>query len=104
MTGRGLGYCSGSGAPGYVAPGPGMGRGVGWGGWGGRGYRNRFWATGVPRWGRYAPGFGVPVPPTYGAEQEVADLKAQAGWLSEQLSAIQARIDALVKPRETDEK
>lgn len=104
MTGRGQGYCSGSDAPGYDAPGPGLGRGVGWGargGWGGRGYRNRFWAMGLPRWRRYAPGFGMPVPPAYGPDQEVADLKTQAGWLSEQLSAIQARLDALTGSSET---
>jgi len=31
----------------------------------------------------------------------VADLKTQAGWLSEQLSAIQARLDALTGSSET---
>lgn len=31
MTGRGLGYCAGYGAPGFTNPMPGMGLGLGWG-------------------------------------------------------------------------
>jgi len=108
LTGRGRGYCSGSDVPGYMSPGPGMGRGAfgggwygrgGFGGWG-RGYRHRFYATGLTRWARWAPPAWRPVEPAYDEGQEMADLKAQAGWLSEQLSAIQARLDKLVGPHE----
>ncbi len=95
MTGRGVGYCAGSDAPGYAAPGPGMGRGA-WRAWGGRGrgYRNWFYATGLPRWARFGPS-AAPAQPAYDAAQEMVDLKAQASWLGEQLSAIQARLEAL---------
>lgn len=81
-TGRGMGYC-GSATP---NPGAGFGGGFGFGrgrGGMGRGWRNRFFATGAPGW----------VPPT--PEQEVADLKAQAELMKGQLDAIQKRIEEL---------
>jgi len=81
-TGRGLGYCSGYNTPGFANQMPNFRGGYGFGGrGGGRGWRNRYYATGVPGW----------VSPT--PEQEVADLKAQADWLRGQLEAIQKRID-----------
>ncbi|MDP2990905.1 MAG: DUF5320 domain-containing protein [Kiritimatiellota bacterium] len=49
----------------------------------GRGWRHRFYATGIPGW----------VPPT--PEQETADLNAQANWLKGQLDAIQKRIEEI---------
>ena len=118
MTGRKAGYCAGYDRPGYANPGFGMGlcrfggRGVGWGrgrGWGGggRGYRNWYYATGVPGWARagYAPAWGVP-PPAWQAPdvpplnypqppQETQFLKQQAAWLQEQLQSIQERIAEL---------
>ena len=85
-TGRGLGDCGGTPVnPGFGFWG-GFGRGFGFGrGRGGMGFgwRNRFFATGVPGW----------VAPT--PEQEVADLKAQADLMKGQLEAIQKRIDEL---------
>jgi hypothetical protein len=79
LTGRGRGYCYASlkqvpepktsTAPGY--------RGAC------RGWRHRFYATGVPGW--------IPLTP----EQEAADLKTQADWLKTQLDEIQKRIDEL---------
>ncbi|MEW5872572.1 MAG: DUF5320 domain-containing protein [Chloroflexota bacterium] len=75
-TGRGMGYCN---SPASVSR---YGFGFGRGG-GGRGWRNRFFATGIPGW----------VSPT--PEQEIADLDAQANWLREQLDAIQKRIEEL---------
>jgi len=73
----------------------GYGRGV-WGygrGGGGRGWRNVYYATGLPAWarGNVAP----PPPPAPAAEQEVADLKMQAAQLAESLDAIQRRIEEL---------
>lgn len=99
MTGRAAGYCAGFPGPGYMNPGPGFGLGMGWG-WrgGGRGWRNMYYATGLPGWARLgyaAPGF---VPPAYGAptrEQEVEALKAQAGMLQQQLEAISQRLEEL---------
>jgi hypothetical protein len=85
MTGRGMGNCSGYNWPGYENLAPSF---RGWLGFGrrggGRGWRHRFFATGIP--GR--------VPLT--AEQETADLKAQAEWLKGQLDTIQKRIEELV--------
>ena len=54
MTGRGVGHCAGYEQPGFANPGPGfagVGRGPG-GGRGGRGFRNRFYATGLTGWQR----------------------------------------------------
>ncbi len=94
MTGRGAGYCAGYDAPGYANPVPGRGWGYGQGG-GGRGWRNRFYATGRPRWARYAyapePAWDVPPPLTQ--EQELEGLRQEAEWLKGQLDAISQRIE-----------
>lgn len=83
-TGRGMGYCSGYDQPGFANQAPGFRGGFGFGRGGtGRGWRHRYYATGVPGW----------VTPT--PEQETADLKAQADWLKGQLDAIQKRIEEL---------
>ena len=105
MTGRGAGYCGGYGMPGYANPGPGRGLGIGWGwggGWGrGRGWRHWYYATGLPGWARfgYAPAWGAPAYGPYAAppapEQEMEFLKAQAGWLQQQLDSISQRIAEL---------
>jgi hypothetical protein len=94
MTGRGAGYCAGYDAPGYGNPIPGRGFGRG----GGRGHRWRHWfyATGLPGWLRFgrAPWWGASAgPPTQ--EQETEALKTQAGWLQQQLDAINKRIEEL---------
>lgn len=57
-TGRSVGYCAGSEMPGYAHPVPGRGFGMGFArgrgaggrgsGGGGRGWRNMFFATGLP--------------------------------------------------------
>ncbi len=104
MTGRGMGYCAGNAAPGAVSGfgrGYGMGLDRGWGGGGrsgggGWGFRNMYYATGVPGWGRvgYAPAFGaVPVPPT--SEQEAAYLENQVGLLRGELGALEGRLAEL---------
>jgi len=84
MTGRAAGYCAGYDVPGYASPMPGHGPGIGWGGGWGRGRRWRHWyyATGLPGWG-YGP---YPAPVT--RQHKVESLKAQAGWLKEQLDAV----------------
>jgi len=120
-TGRGMGYCAGSGAAGYdapswVNPGPGRrfygrggqrgrgGRGGRWGGYGagrggGWGWRSQAYA---PRWAQWGPPpataygapFGAPdAPPSQ--EQEVEMLRDEAQWLKEQLDAINQRMDEL---------
>jgi hypothetical protein len=51
MSGRQADYCAGYDAPGYANPVPRLGLARGFRG-GGRGRRNMFYATGLPRWAR----------------------------------------------------
>ena len=98
MTGRGMGYCAGYAAPGFANPA--FGRGFGRGG-GGFGWRNRYWATGVPGWAAFG-GTATAAPfasPT--AEQEVEILKGQAENMSGALEDIKARI-AQLEAEKTD--
>jgi len=101
MTGRAAGYCAGYGVPGFMNPVP--GRYGAWGGgfWGGRGrgcgWRNRYWATGLPGWARAGiPAWGgiayaaAPQP-----EQELGMLRTQAESLEETLADIRKRIEEL---------
>ena len=111
-TGRGAGYCSGFDAPGFANVGPGRGfGGVGWGvGWGGHGRRNRFYATGMTGWQRGAWDwpqryYGPPYPVDSfrpSREQEVNDLRAQAGYFEDALQDIRKRIEDLESPAESD--
>jgi hypothetical protein len=48
MTGRGAGFCADFDAPGYANP---VGYRCGFGQ--GRGFRRKFYATGLPRWARF---------------------------------------------------
>lgn len=105
MTGRGMGYCGGYDAPGWAYSGFGraFGRGRGYGGrmgrgGGGWGWRNQFYATGLPRWARWGArpmaAYGGP----YAApsqEDEIEMLKGEAEWLKEQLDAIAQRMEEL---------
>jgi hypothetical protein len=97
MTGRGAGYCAGTDAPGYGNPaagrgfGMGFGRGGGFGG-GGRGWRNRFFATGLPGWVR--GGFAATLPKP-DVEAEKAALKFQADALQAELDSIRKRLEKI---------
>ena len=95
-TGRAAGYCSGAGLPGYAdaLPARGLGMGFGWGGrgrrfcGGGRGFRNRFFAAGVPGW----IGFGyVPSHP----DSEKQSLNNEAEALRAGLEEIDKRLGEL---------
>lgn len=100
MTGRGMGWCGRAGAGPY--------RGYGrfdMFGWGrGRGWRNRYYATGVPGWAW--SGWGGPwggASPFWGAaagEDELSSLKNHAAGLEEELANIKARMADLEKERE----
>ena len=113
MTGRGAGFCSGSGMPGYANPT--LGRGFGWGGrgggggrgrgfagrgGGGRGRRNMYWATGMPGWARFGtfsgPAMGASA---YGAgmskSEEVEVLRQQAEYFKANLEDIEKRLQAM---------
>jgi len=101
MTGRGAGFCSGNGMPGFANPGFNrFGGGMGFRrGGGGRGRRNR--------WSRPGRGFG---PGMYGPAQwgwgqpadvpagsELTELKAEAAELKQTLEEINRRISQLEK-------
>ena len=92
-TGRGLGYCSGYSAPGYMQGYP-MGRGRGWGGGMGRG-RGRGWG-----WG-FQPGYAITEPPYYpepiSPVEESKILNQTLENLKAQIKAIEKRIDAINK-------
>ncbi len=107
MTGRGAGYCAGYGMPGYAnpyfAPGYGRGRGnFGRGRGGGRGWRHRYYATGVPGWAAfdYAPQAAAPPQETeayagMSPEEEMAWLKNQAKHVEGSLRRLNKRISDL---------
>ena len=102
-TGRAAGYCSGSGVPGYANPGPGRGYGAGFGwdrgSWGrgfrgggsrggGHGWRNQFYATGLPGWVRYG-GYAAPY------QRPDPELEKQA--LRDEAEALQSELDSIRK-------
>ena len=105
MTGRAAGYCARYSVPGYMNPVGGRGC---WGRGGGRGWRNRFYATGLTGWQRAAmggPPVGGPVPypvpyaapfaPTMTMEQELDALKGQAEYFEDALEGIRKRMEEL---------
>lgn len=103
MTGRAAGFCAGYPAPGYMNPvigRGGFGRGFGFFGRGrGRGFRNMYWATGLP--GGYFPQQGagnydtlqqgIGITP----EQQIDALKNQAKYMQDSLNAINEQIQKL---------
>lgn len=105
MTGRGAGYCAGFGMPGYTNNagghnfGMGFGRGAGVGERGARGggfgFRNRFFATGVP--GRaWFSGNAAPYQ-NADPEAEKQALNYQAEILQSEMDVIKKRLDELNK-------
>ena len=87
MTGRGMGYCAGYTAPGYMSGGFGRGRG------GGRGFR-RMQNTPAPQmWAQNA----YPAEAAYPAVDEKEALQNQAENLEKQLGVIRDRLNALEK-------
>jgi hypothetical protein len=113
MTGRAAGYCAGYSVPGYMNPvwGRGFfGRGRGGGFGRGRGYRNMYWATGLPGWARfggywpaetgvYPYGAAAPTP-----QQEAEALKNQVKYMQETMNGLNERIRELESTKtETEE-
>jgi hypothetical protein len=88
MSGRAAGTCAGSGMPGSANPVPGRGFGMGFGRGrgaggrgpvgGGRGWRNMFFATGLPGWMRFG-------------DQQT--LKTQVEGLQSELDFIKKRLE-----------
>ena len=105
-TGKGAGYCSGFGMPGFMNPVPGgagigfgRGRGMGCQSFGGgRGWRHSYWATGLPCWTRAGYGY-PPYVADLTAKDEMDMLREQAKFLKEQLDDIQGRISTLEKAK-----
>ena len=93
MTGRAAGYCAGYATPGFANPvggGMGLGRGVRGGGRGGFGFRNRFYATGIP-------GRAVAAPPALTPEQEQTYLDNEIKALEDELKSARERSEELSK-------
>jgi hypothetical protein len=99
MTGRGAGYCAGFAVPGFVNRvfgGGFFGRGRG----GGRGWRNMFYATGLPGWARVGMGaagaaLAAGVFRGMTQEQELDVLKQQADQAASVLESVRQRISEL---------
>ena len=101
MTGRAAGYCGGYAVPGFASRpavgryGPGLGtgyrRGAGRGAGGGFGYRNRFYATGIPFSAYAPPGPG----PALDRNEEMALLKSESERLKSVLETIEQRLAQL---------
>ena len=108
MTGRAAGFCAGYQVPGYMNPVGargfgGRGRGF-WGRGGSRGWRNWFYATGLPGWARTGQSFWAGAPfgsavQTINPEQELAGLEQQAEYLRNSLEGISKRIEELEKAK-----
>lgn len=102
-SGRGLGYCSGYDSPGYTKPsariGIGRGRAFNFYGFGrcfgfsgrGRGWRNMFYATGLPGWMRY-PFVDYPI---QNPQEEREFLKSTLSALEKQMETIKNRLDEI---------
>ena len=100
MTGGGFGTCAGYPAPDYAPWGGRRAFGGLRGVWGrGRGYRNRYYATGLPFWAR---GGYVPQPPIATRGQEAEMLANEANLLRQELESIEARIAELREKPESD--
>ncbi|MFH1079175.1 MAG: DUF5320 domain-containing protein [Pseudomonadota bacterium] len=90
MTGRGAGFCAGYNVPGFADAAPGglfFGRG-------GRGRRNRFFATSQTGWMRGGMGFRPfgAVAPQFSTEEELHQMHQEADYLEKTLSALRDRI------------
>jgi hypothetical protein len=113
MTGRAAGFCVGYPVPGYMNPVGGRGYwGRGFRG-GGRGWRNWYYATGLPGWQRVGYGIpafggvnpyaysGVPFAQGLTTQQELDSLKSQAEYLEDTLVDIRKRIEELENQKKT---
>lgn len=95
LTGRAMGRCAGYPANGYATA-PGRGGGYGFFGrsGGGRGFRNRYYETGLPQWRRY-PQYNGPV---YNQEfSETESLKSQVQFVADTIEQIAYRVNQLLK-------
>jgi hypothetical protein len=101
MTGRQTGFCAGYTVPGYAN------FGAGWACWGGggRGRRNRYYASGLTGWQRAGTGWigaGEPFGAPMSREYEIDALKTQAQNLAHTLDTIRKQIETLEAQGRTD--
>ena len=99
LTGRGMGRCAGYPTGGYASV-PGRGGGYGFfgrRGGGGRGWRNRYYETGLPRWQRYPQQYETPVYNQVPTETE--SLKRQVQFVADTIEQIASRVGELLKRR-----
>jgi hypothetical protein len=94
MTGRAAGYCAGFGMPGYSNPISGRGFGKGFFGGGGRGWRNVFYATGLPGWMRFG---GYATPYRYQVPYQKPDPEMEKQALKNQAKILQSELDFIEK-------
>jgi hypothetical protein len=104
MTGRAAGYYAGFGAPGSANPIAGRGLGMGFGrghgargrgaGGGGRGWRNMFYATGLPRWMRFG---GNAAPDRYQTSYQKQDPEMEMHTLKNQAQILRSELDTIEK-------
>ncbi|MBV5318621.1 MAG: DUF5320 domain-containing protein [Desulfobulbaceae bacterium] len=99
MTGRGAGYCAGTGMPGYDNAVPGRNAGLGFGGnrpalgrggAGRRGWRNRYYVTGQTAGTRFSG--NAPSSPFTDPSKEKQLLEQQAKALQSELDLIKKRL------------
>ena len=95
MTGGGFGFCATSRDRVFLRNGIG-GRQGGFGRGGGRGWRNRFWATGRTGWQR-AVDWEDPIRPRDVAAER-SDLQQETAVLEAELQRLRARIEELESP------
>jgi hypothetical protein len=92
-TGWGMGYCAGYAYPGYYRSRGFFGRGAG--------YRNRYWATGIPgwqqsRWSGWYPPAGS-LPGVVSEEDEATFLRREAEDMERTLVDVRKRLQELEK-------
>jgi len=103
LTGRGAGLCRGYSSPGYVTArgrGGGFWRGSGGGRGGGRGWRNMYYATGMPGWMRWGRYYEEDLPPDEGfyAADDKEGLERRAADLRAELKEVDRRLKSY-KPK-----
>lgn len=96
MTGRGMGYCAGYDVPGFAN----RAGGFAMGGFGrGRGFRNMYYATGLPAWARY----GAYNAPAAALPEQRSLLESRQQVLEEELNLIREQLKGLKDQKAKDE-
>ncbi|MCB2198863.1 DUF5320 domain-containing protein [bacterium] len=96
MTGRGLGYCAGAEGPGSPRP------GNGWGGGFGRGFRHGWSGGGRGRGWGWGGGYGYAPDAPVSRDEEIDFLKQEAAAMKEAMQEIDARLQQLATPDDTE--